>query len=58
MATNSGSEKVGKLSDSVDELKAEVKAATKNADISGSKYSDLAKEMAILTAKVMALGKK
>ncbi len=35
--------KVGKLSDLVDELKEEVKSASKNkADIAGSKYSDLA----------------
>jgi hypothetical protein len=65
LATNSGSEKVVKLSESLDVVKSKVnaaseeaKAATKKADIAGSKYADLAKELASLTQKVKSLEAK
>lgn len=62
LATNSGSEKVSKLSDAVDALKSktsatsdEAKAATKKADVASSKIADLMKEIATLTQKVKSL---
>jgi hypothetical protein len=62
LATNSGSEKVVKLTESLESVRIkanaaseDAKSATKKADIAGSKYSDLAKEVATLTQKVKAL---
>ena len=62
LATNSGSEKVVKLTESIDLIKTKLTAAidkaesaTKKADVATSKYSDLVKEMAILTKKVKTL---
>jgi hypothetical protein len=55
LATNSGSDKVVKLGESVDSIKEEAKAAGKKADIASSKCADLSKELNILVAKVKAL---
>ena len=62
LATNSGSEKVFKISDAADVLKSktssasdEAKAATKKADVASSKISDLMKEIATLTQKEKGL---
>lgn len=62
MATNSGSEKVTKLTESLEVVKTkansalnEAKAATKKSDVAASKYADLVKEIGILTQKVKHL---
>ena len=65
LATNSGSEKVVKLTEVVDAVKVkansaleETKAATKKSDVAASKYADLVKEMGILSRKVKHLEDK
>ena len=62
LATNSGSEKVVKLGEALESMKSKVsgatdeaKAATKKADIAGSKIADLIKEVATLSQKVKNL---
>ena len=62
LATNSGSEKVVKLSETLETVKTkansasdEAKAATKKADVAGAKIADLIKEVANLTQKVKSL---
>ena len=62
LATNSGSEKVVKLTESVEGLKIkalaaldEAKSATKKSDVATSKYSDLVKEVAALNRRIKAL---
>ena len=62
LATNSGSEKVVKLSEALDAMKTKVsgaseeaKAATKKADIAGSKIANLIKDVSKLTKKVKNL---
>jgi hypothetical protein len=59
LATTSGSEKVVKVTETVETLKGkataaldEAKAATKKSDIAASKYADLVKEMAVLNRRV------
>ena len=65
LATNSGSDKVVKLTEAVEALKVktiaamdEAKAATKKADVASSKYADLVKEVGILNRKVKHLEDK
>jgi uncharacterized protein (UPF0332 family) len=58
LATNSGSDKVVKLGETVDSVKEDAKAASKKADIASSKCADLSKEVNILIAKVKALEKR
>lgn len=65
LATNSGSEKVVKLTETVEALKGKVsatldeaKAATKKSDIAASKYADLVKEMAVLNRRVKSMEDK
>ena len=65
LATNSGSEKVVKLTETVETLKGkaaaaldEAKAATKKSDIAASKYADLVKEMAVLSRRVKSMEDK
>ena len=62
LATNSGSEKVVKLSETLETVKTkannasdEAKAATKKADVAGAKIADLVKEVASLTQKVKSM---
>ena len=61
LATNSGSEKVVKLTETVEALKIkavaaldEAKSATKKSDVATSKYSDLVKEVAALNRRIKA----
>ena len=61
-ATNSGSEKVTKLTEALEGVKTkansaldEAKVATKKSDVATSKYADLVKEIGILTRKVKHL---
>jgi hypothetical protein len=65
LATNSGSDKVVKLSDQVDAMKLKVtsaaddaKKAVSKADIAASKHADVLREIAALTKKVKALEDK
>jgi hypothetical protein len=62
LATNSGSEKVVKLTETVEALKIkalaaldEAKSATKKSDVAASKYSDLDKEVSALNRRIKAL---
>jgi hypothetical protein len=59
LATNSGSEKVVKLTEVIETEKSkatigldEAKAATKKSDVAASKYADLVKEIDVLTRRV------
>jgi hypothetical protein len=58
LATNSGSDKVVKMGETLESVKEDAKAAGKKADIASSKCSDLVKEVNALIAKVKALEKK
>ena len=62
LATNSGSEKVVKLTEALETVKTkttaaldEAKAATKKADVASSKYADLVKEIGVLTRRVKSM---
>ena len=62
LATNSGSEKVVKLTEALETVKSkaisasdEAKAATKKADVAGAKIADLMKEVANLSQKVKTM---
>ena len=55
LATNSGSEKVGKLTVSVESALSKAEAATKKADIAASKNADLTRALEVLTKRVHRL---
>ena len=55
LATNSGSEKVGKLTVSVESALSKAEAATKKADIVASKNADLTRVLEVLTKRVHRL---
>lgn len=65
LATNSGSEKVVKLTETVELIKGkavavldEAKAATKKSDVASSKYADMAKEMTALARRIKVMEDK